>query len=149
MRSFSSALHHDPVEVALDESAQPVGIDLAMGRRGRARFAQRADPRAGLGRLLLADDAADFVERRRAHPLLVERRRAGEQFVEQHAQRVDVAAGVDVEAGHLRLLGAHVERRADHLGEGGEQRLLGELLARRLGHAEVDHLGHRLGRRGA
>ena len=29
-------------------------------------------------------------------PLLLERRRAGQQFVQEHAQGVDVAAGVDV-----------------------------------------------------
>ena len=45
------------------------------------------------------------------------------------------------------LLGAHVLQRADHLAELGEQRLLGQLLRRGLGHAEVDHLGHRRGRR--
>ena len=39
-----------------------------------------------------------------------------------------------------RLLGRHVQRRADHLGEAGEQRLVGQLLPDRLGHAEVDHL---------
>ena len=35
-------------------------------------------------------------------------------------------------------------QRADHLAEAGEQRLLGQLLADRLGDAEVDDLGHRL-----
>ena len=74
----------------------------------------------------------------------VQRRRAGQQLVQQHAQRVDVAAGVDVEVVQLRLLGAHVLQRADHRAELGEQRLLGQLLAGRLGHAEVDHLRHRL-----
>ena len=49
----------------------------------------------------------------------------------------------------LGLLGAHVQRRADELGEAGEQRLLGELLPGGLGDAEVDHLGHRRRRRGA
>ena len=39
---------------------------------------------------------------------LVERRVAGEQFVEQHAQRIDVAARVDVQLVELGLLGAHV-----------------------------------------
>ena len=38
------------------------------------------------------------------------------------------------------LLGGHVQRRADHLGDAGEQRLVGQLLAQRLGHPEVDHL---------
>ena len=45
--------------------------------------------------------------------LLLQRRRAGQQLVEQHAQRVDVAARVDVQAAHLGLLGAHVLERAD------------------------------------
>ena len=57
-------------------------------------------------------------------PILVERRGARQQLVQQHAQRIDVAPRVDVQAGHLRLFGAHVERRADHLGEAREQRLL-------------------------
>ena len=65
----------------------------------------------------------------RAGACLSKRRRAGEQLVEQHAERIDVAAGIDVEAVHLGLLGAHVERRADHLAEAGVERLLGELLA--------------------
>ena len=42
---------------------------------------------------------------------------AGQQLVQQHAQRIDVAARVDVELTELGLLGAHVERRADHLRE--------------------------------
>ncbi len=42
----------------------------------------------------------------------------------------------------LRLLGAHVLGRADHLAELGEQRLLGQPLADRLGDAEVDDLGN-------
>ena len=57
---------------------------------------------------------------------------------------VDVGPGVHVHAAHLGLLRAHVERRADHLGEPGVDRLLGQRLADRLGHAEVDHLRHRL-----
>ena len=76
--------------------------------------------------------------------LLVERRRAGQQFVEQHAERIDVGARVDVQAAHLGLLGAHVQRRADHLREVGVDRALGQLLVDRFGHAEVDDLGHRL-----
>ena len=94
------------------------------------RFAQRANPRAGWWRVFFANDPAHFVEGRRAQTLLIERRGAGEQFVQQHAQRINVAARVDIHAGHLRLLGAHVHRRADHLREGGEQRLFRKLLAR-------------------
>ncbi len=42
----------------------------------------------------------------------------------------------------LRLLGAHVKRRADHLAEAGKERLLRQARVGRLGHAEVDHLRH-------
>ncbi len=50
---------------------------------------------------------------------------------------------VHVQTGKGRLLRRHVQRRADHLGEVGEQRLVGQLLAGRLGDAEVDDLRHR------
>jgi hypothetical protein len=73
----------------------------------------------------------------------VERLGAGQQFVEQHAERIDVGARVDVEPRHLRLLGRHVLGRAEDLRVLREQRLLGQLGAGRLGDAEVDHLRHR------
>ena len=66
-----------------------------------------------------------------------------QQFVQQHAQRVDIAACVDVQPAHLGLFGAHVQRSADHLGKAGKHRPLGELLTGRLGHSEVDDLWHR------
>ena len=53
---------------------------------------------------------------------------ARQQFVEQHAERVDVAARVDVQAAHLRLLRTHVGRRADELLELREERLVGQPL---------------------
>jgi hypothetical protein len=37
----------------------------------------------------------------------------------QHAQRIDLSAGVDVELVELRLLGTHVLHGADHLAELG------------------------------
>ena len=59
-------------------------------------------------------------------------------------QRIDVAAGVDVQVVELGLLGRHVLQRADDLAKSREHRLFGQLVADRLGHAEVDHLGDRL-----
>ena len=43
----------------------------------------------------------------------IERRRAGQQLVEDHAQGVDVGPGVDVHRRRVGLLGRHVRRRAD------------------------------------
>ena len=76
-------------------------------------------------------------------PTSVERQ-GRQQFVEEHTQGVDVAAGVDVQVVEHRLLGAHVLRRADDPAETRVNGALGQGGAGGLGHAEVDHLGHRL-----
>ena len=70
----------------------------------------------------------------------VERRRARQQLVEDHAQRIDVGPGVDVHRRRIGLLGRHVRRRADDR-PGVAQALVGEVEFRRLGDAEVDDLG--------
>ena len=74
---------------------------------------------------------------------LVERRVAGQQFVEQHAQRIDVAPRVDVQLVQLGLLRAHVFERADHLAQPVNIVRSVSCWPDRLGHAEVDDLGHR------
>ena len=77
----------------------------------------------------------------------IEWRFAGEQFVEQDAERVDVAAGVYIHFADRRLFRAHVFQRADHGAVLREQGPLGQSRragTHRLGHAEVDHLGDRL-----
>jgi hypothetical protein len=68
----------------------------------------------GRARLLLADNLPHGVNAL-ATSLRVEGRFAGQQFVEQYPQAVNVAAGVDVQPGSSRLLGAHVGRRAKEL----------------------------------
>ena len=134
-------LHHDPVEVAAERASEPVNVEAPMPRdRG---VAGGADPEGRPRRLLLPDDALDLREPRLHERRRVERGRARKQLVEQHPQRVDVGAGVDVERRHLRLLGAHVRRRADELLVFREERLLGEAGVHRLGHAEIDDLRHR------
>jgi hypothetical protein len=70
----------------------------------------------------------------------IERRHTHKQFVEHHAQRVDVAARVDIDSADLRLLGAHILRRADHRAVLGEDRLVRQRPVERLGDAEVDDL---------
>ena len=56
--------------------------------------------------------------------LRVEWRPAGEQFVKQDAERVDVRARIDIQAAHLRLLGTHIGGRAHKLRKGSEERLV-------------------------
>ena len=75
--------------------------------------------------------------------LRIERRAARQQFVEQHAQAVDVAARVDVQPAHLRLFRTHVRRRADELLQLRVNRLVRQPSFRRLGNAEINHLRHR------
>ena len=66
---------------------------------------------------------------------------AGEQLVEQHAQRVDVGGGGHRLAAHL--LGAGVLGRHQlQPGRGRRQRLPGHLGIEQLGDAEVEQLGH-------
>ncbi len=75
--------------------------------------------------------------------LWIEGRLAGEQFVEQHAERVNVGARVNVEAAHERLLRAHVGGRADELLERGKDSLVRERFAGGgFGDAEINHFGH-------
>jgi hypothetical protein len=137
------ALHHHPGQLAADQPPQPGRVAVAVGRHGRRRVPERADPGARPGRLLLPDDPPYLVVHGRPEPLPVQRRGAGEQLVQQHPEGVHVRPGVHPRPAHLRLLRAHVQRGTDHLREVGEQRPLGELLVHGLGDPEVDHLRYR------
>src|SRR5262249_24933910 len=72
----------------------------------------------------------------------LQRSRTGQKLVEQHSERKNVAARVDIQAAHFRLFGAHVSWRTDHLPVSGKQRFLRKLLTGRLGDTEVDDLWH-------
>src|SRR5262245_27751113 len=87
---FLESLHHDPIQLAANELAEPPWFTVAVCRHRRRSLSQRANSRAGLGRLLLADDAANLVVAGLLKPLLVERRCAGQQLIEQHTERIDV-----------------------------------------------------------
>ena len=115
-----------------------VGAPVA-GQDGRLA-SQRRQPRTGPRHVFLPDQPLHLRIARLAQLLLAERRRARQELVQQDPHRENVAPRVDVQAAHLRLLGAHVRRRADHLAVGGKERLFRQLLRGRLGHAEVDHL---------
>ena len=90
-------LHHDPVEVAPHQPRQPRRLDRAGWRRGVGSASDVLIRLRRRRRLVLADHPQHLVERRLPDRLAVDRRRAGQQLVEDHAQRVDVAPGVDVQ----------------------------------------------------
>ena len=80
-----------------------------------------------------------MLRRPRPRRIGVEREPAREHLVGHHAERVDVAARVELLA--LELLRAHVRRRAEHRALLRELLLLLRVLASSaLGDAEVEHL---------
>jgi len=85
---------------------------------------ERGEKLVGHRGIALPDGPAHLVDPDAGQVCRIHRWAPGEQFVEQHAERVDVAARIDIEAAQLRLLGAHVGRRADELFERGEQRFV-------------------------
>ena len=137
-------LHDDPVDVSAEELHESLRIDPATLRDLVQPVTERAQTGRRRGRVLLAEDAHHLDERGRSQTVRLEGGCPREQLVQQHAEGVDVAPPVHLEAAHLGLLGAHVGRRADELAVLREERPLGQPMARRLGDAEVDHLrdGH-------
>src|SRR5664280_1478608 len=118
-------------------------FSLAMSGRGRPfRIEHRAQPRGRFRRLNFQDRAAHFIQPGLKQFLRIEGSFAREQFVKQYSQAVNVAARVNVQARHHRLLGAHVGRCADELLERGEEGVIGQPSLRGLGDAEINHLGH-------
>ena len=107
------ALHHDPVQLAPHQLRQPVRLGLARRRDLRQHgpsCASRTLGRGGSSSLISRTSSCSAAVRSRSRPSGVV---PVKQLVEQHAQRVDVAARVHAEGVHLRLLGAHVLERAD------------------------------------
>ena len=137
-------LHDDPVQVAPHQPTQRARFGLAGGGHVGQLLAQRAQPLRGSLGVLLTDDALEVPEGRDTQLPGVERRGTREQLVEQHAQRIHVGAGVDVEPADLGLLGAHVLGRPDELAKLGEQGQLGQPRAGRLRDTEVNDLRHEL-----
>ena len=153
VRLLPQRLQQDRVEVAAEAAAEPAD---GLGPRGahvlRVHGLDRAvrladvlredDDGARADRLLLADDALDLGGRA---PLEVVRAVAREQLVERHAEGVDVRRRRDGVAADL--LGRGVLRR-HHLQPGLrlDERVLGVRLVEELRDAEVEQLGHAVGR---
>ncbi len=74
----------------------------------------------------------------------IEGERSGEQYVEHHAQAVDVGPRVDVQTRHAVLLRAHERRRAQELADLRDERVLAQAALGRFGDSKVDDLGQGL-----
>ena len=124
------------------ERRRGAGCRLA-SRRGvawRLRI-DAGDRRARTDRLRFTDDADDVGRCAAGEPV---RQPAGEQLVEQHAERVDIRGGRDRLAANL--FGAGVFRRHQlQPGRGRRERLAGELGIEQLGDPEVQQLGRAIG----
>ena len=136
-------LHCDPIQVATNQFCQMCGAKFALRGDRRETLLALAQPCAGARRFFYADAAESFVEGSLVQVFAAQRRCASQQFVEKHAQAVDVAAGVDVELVQLSLLRGHVFEGPNHGAEAGEEGALSQLLAHGFGYAEVNHLRHR------
>ena len=106
--------------------------------RAAAGIRSFGDDGARSGRGLFAQDAHEFAGIGAAQAFGRERQTAREQFVEHHAEGVDVRARVDVDlvGGLLRT---HVFERADEAAVRRQQRDIEQSRAERLRDSEVDH----------
>ena len=90
---------------------QPCRLELALGRQAGQRLAV-AQAGAGPGRLLLLDQPEQLMPGGLVEALSLQRRRSGQQLVEDDAEGIDIRPRVDVEVVDLGLFRAHVKRRA-------------------------------------
>ena len=102
-------------------------------------------PYAGGDRLLVAHQFKQRVIVLMRQLAGIKRGGAGEQLVQQRAQRVDVAAGVDVvDAAECGLFRAHILQSAEDHADGGHHGFAIQFGVERLGETEVDDLGNSL-----
>src|SRR4030042_3277063 len=132
----------DPVQVSPELALRASDIRLTPpGRLGRVFYRRSTEPRAqGLG-ILFADDLTDVIDSACPEDLWIERQHARQQFIEYDAQRVHIAARVDILIAQVRLFRTHILRGADHLALLGIQGSLGQRLADGSRDAKVDDLG--------
>ena len=142
-RLLAERLQHDGVEIPLEAAPQP----LRVGRTGAGARSRKG---GGIGRHLGVEDGQARPQRLGLahHPGDVGdgpagdavRPAAGEQLVEQHAQRVDVGGGGHRLAAHLFGAGV-LGRHQLQPGRRRRQRLPGHLGIEQLGDAEIEQLG--------
>ena len=138
-------LHDDPVQIRFHQMTQLVRLHVPRRRNRRALVTRdRAESRRGPGRLNLANDPAHLIVSSRDQRLGIEWRAAGQQFIQENTQRINVAPGINVQSTERRLLRAHVNRGSNELFEPGGKRFVCKPVLGGFGDTEIDDLGHGL-----
>src|SRR5439155_23391267 len=118
---FFQAFHHNPIQVATDETRQFPGLSLTMLRDlGQLARQHRAQAGRGTRWLRLTYGTAHRVQALLEKFFGIEWGLASKQFVKQDAQAVNVAARIDAQFAKLSLFRAHVGWRTQELLEGSE-----------------------------
>ena len=111
---FLHGLHGDPVQITPQSPLQRPHVRPAACSNVFCRLIEGHESRARRRRIVLSQYAPHLFPPCRPQHLRRDRQYADQQLVQQHAQRVNVGPRIHIEPGHLRLLGAHVDRRTDH-----------------------------------
>ena len=109
---------HNPIEI----TTQAAGIRCNGGAMAERN---RTDPSARFDGCLLADHASHFIVGYATHFFTFQRCRSGKQLVENHAQGIDIATGIDVLDIRFCLFRAHVLGSPNHATELSKGRLAG------------------------
>ena len=136
-------LEHDPVQIAAYHLMQASRIRLSVLGHSHRGLSQAAYSNTYSRRVLLAYDPPLLIEAGLIQILLLKRRRTRKQLVKQHAQCVDITAGIDVQSAQLGLFRAHVQKCADDLKVLSVDRLVGQAGIDGFGYTEVNHLRYR------
>ena len=133
----------DPVQIAAQHVCQLPRVRAPFfrnGRRGRVCDESCARTR----RLLFVHLPQNFMKRFALPLLCIQGQHSREQFVEHHAERIDVASGIYIGRNGIHLLRTHVSGRAHQPPGTRHQRPALRLLGDRFGQSEVDNARHRL-----
>ncbi len=136
--------HHDPIQVASDLVNELRGHGATLpGNRRKVRRLHGAQFCGGALRLLFADGPTHRIEAGFGQLGGVKWRLAGEQLVQEHAQGINIAPRVHIQAAHLGLFGAHVSGCANKLLQLSEDGFVGQPLVDGLGDAKINDFRHR------
>jgi hypothetical protein len=110
---FLERLHRDPVEFARQAVSERARLYFPIFGQWLRGVTEGSNPGARPWRIDFTKLLYNFLRTRAMQRFVFERKNTGQQFIENHAERIDVGAGVDSALGELGLFGAHVLRRAD------------------------------------